>query len=326
MTSRRKWIWRGGLAVLALLLSVAAWAAHQRYVRKNFHPVVDGQVYRSAQPSVEDFREWQKRHGIASVLSLQGWAGTRAVIEERQVVESLGMRFAFNYMSADRLPSPGEVRGLVNLLDTLPRPLLIHCRGGVDRTGMASVLAAMSIGGQSYRDARSHLSVRYFYGLKPGTNINDLFDDYETYCGRTGSPTAGWKELRAWLEGVYKPSYYHAIIEPPASLAIRPGEATVVQVKVTNGAHAPIPLAARQFDLIALVQSDEAHRFTKNVWGRVTLTGTELAPGASLVVPLRLQAPAEPGTTNLCLDLEEVGGDRFAIYGSPMAVCTVTVK
>lgn len=327
MTSRRKWLWRGAAALGAVIVSVAAWAACQRYLGKNFHAVIEGHVYRSAQPTPEDLRAWKEKYGLRSVLTLQGWSGTRAVVEEKKAAEAMGLRHAYNYLSSDRLPSPAEAIRLYEVMAMLPRPLLIHCRGGAERTGMASVLAAMSIGGQDFASATSQLSMRYLRIPRPGPDVNDLFDAYESHRRKSQAALGGWTEFRAWLETVYKPSYYSVLIDVPPTLSGMPGATLTVRTRITNTSYEAIPVSSgRAFDLIALVNEEEAFRSTKDVWGRVALPRQDLPPGGTLEVVLPIRMPAETGTTVLCFDLEEVGNARFAVYGSPRPTCTVTVK
>ena len=329
MTARRRWIWRTSIALGALILAVAGWAAHQRYVRKNFHTVIEGQVYRSAQPTTEELRKWKEAYGLRSVLTLQGWSGTRLVIEQKKVAEEMGLRHAFNYLSSDRLPSPVEANGLVELLETLPRPLLIHCRAGADRTGLASVMAAMAVGGQDYASATSQLSLKYLKLPRPGPDVNDVFEAYETHCRKAGAPPGGWKEFRAWLKDVYKPSYYHAVIEVPATVPARPGEIVTIRVRILNASHETLPLADpdRRFELVAFTPPRLlVDRFHHEVWGRRALAGPDLPPGGSMTADIAVQMPAAAGSRVLRFDLEEMGVDRFSLYGSPGGSCTVAIQ
>ncbi len=315
------------MALGSAVVLVAGWALFQRFALKNFHAVVEGQVYRSARPSPGELRRWKEKYGLRSVITLQGYSGTRAVVEEGEAAKALGVRHVSSYMSSDRLPAPAEAVALVRLLETEPRPVLVHCRSGVDRTGFASVVAAMMVGGLDYEAALSQLSPRYLFVPRPGPNVNDIFGLYEAHCRRTGAPRGGWKEFRPWLEGVYKPSCYHVLIEVPAALAARPGETLTLQVRITNSSNEVLPLAdpGRHFDLIAFA-GRASGRWTDDLWGRAALQRQDVPPGGSMAVSLEFRAPLEPGTTALHFDLEERGADRFGIYGSPIPSCSVTVK
>ena len=43
-------------------------------------------------------------------------------------------------MSSKKFPSIVKLRKLVNILRTAPKPILIHCKAGADRTGLASAI------------------------------------------------------------------------------------------------------------------------------------------------------------------------------------------
>jgi hypothetical protein len=66
--------------------------------------------------------------------------------------------------SANAPLDANQVAQLADALRDAPKPLLIHCRAGSDRTGLACALYVASHGG-SYRDAQDQLSL--FYGHFP---------------------------------------------------------------------------------------------------------------------------------------------------------------
>lgn len=52
------------------------------------------------------------------------------------------------------------------LLDSLPKPVLIHCMGGADRTGLAAALYLASLG-QGEAKAEAQISFRSGHALLP---------------------------------------------------------------------------------------------------------------------------------------------------------------
>ncbi|ASP86638.1 protein tyrosine/serine phosphatase (plasmid) [Sinorhizobium meliloti] len=57
--------------------------------------------------------------------------------------------------------SPRQARQLIALLQTVPKPIIIHCQAGADRTGLASMLYIQQIAGTDEEISERQLSVRY---------------------------------------------------------------------------------------------------------------------------------------------------------------------
>jgi protein-tyrosine phosphatase len=61
--------------------------------------------------------------------------------------------------SADTLTSKKNLLAILDVFDHAPRPMLVHCRAGVDRTGEVSALWAMDQQGKSNAEALNELSL-----------------------------------------------------------------------------------------------------------------------------------------------------------------------
>ena len=106
-------------------------------------------------------------------------------------------------LSSRNLPRRKDVKTLVQTLDRADPAILIHCRDGADRSGVASVIAAMAVGGKDYQAAKKELSVRYFH-LGYGTDrLHNVMTQYEQYCRDRGLDTGGWKRFRTWALNEY---------------------------------------------------------------------------------------------------------------------------
>jgi protein tyrosine/serine phosphatase len=67
-------------------------------------------------------------------------------------------------MSAHRIPEKKDLNFLFNLYKNkkkAPRPILIHCRGGADRTGEAAALWVITQQKKSKKIALKQLSLKY---------------------------------------------------------------------------------------------------------------------------------------------------------------------
>lgn len=154
---------RLALRGLAFLIVVAAvsWQL-QLYLTGNFHAIVPGEAYRAAQPTPADLRQWTAEYGIRSVLNLRGtdydvdWYR-----QEVTAADELGLVHADFSLSARRNPGPERMADLVALMRSLPKPILIHCRSGADRTGLAAALYVGAIARESEAEAEGQLSLVY---------------------------------------------------------------------------------------------------------------------------------------------------------------------
>jgi protein tyrosine/serine phosphatase len=112
----------------------------------NFHAVIAGEVYRSAQPTADDIAAHVHRQGIRSVLNLRGsHVGTAWYDEEVAASDRLGIRHIDLQLSAHRELSDAEITRLEEIMRSAPKPLLIHCKSGADRTGLAAALYLLAV-------------------------------------------------------------------------------------------------------------------------------------------------------------------------------------
>jgi len=128
----------------------------------NFHEVVAGELYRSNQPSAAQIAAYAKDYGIRSIVNLRGenshaaWYG-----DEIAKAAELGLTHVDFRMSASRELSVEDMARLTSLMRDLPKPILVHCQSGSDRTGLVSAIYLNQITGIDAEDAEKQLSIRY---------------------------------------------------------------------------------------------------------------------------------------------------------------------
>lgn len=326
---RRRWRLRVGISALSLALLGGGAFLYQRYVRLNFATVVEGQAYRSAQPTPDALRKWHDEFGLRTVVNLRGRYNDEEYKRETETARQLGMEMISIRMSAESHPSAVDLRTLVRALEEAPRPILLHCKAGADRTGFASVLAAMALGGEDFESARRHLTWRHLHIVNTESRITGLLDQYEAWCREQGLGTDGWGQFRTWATQVYHPYYYKLEVACPATLRARPGEKVNVDVTYTNRAKMAIPAGdpKREFNATASLGEStfEDPTFTHLCRG-TPLPKRDLAPGESATVTVPLNIPKEPGVYDVRFDVVEENVAWFCWEGSPVGHCELTVE
>lgn len=153
------------LSILTLLIGFAGLGLYLWQLQRsgNFHSVVAGELYRSNQPTPERLVLYQKEEHIRSILNLRGaHPGAPWYEAERKAAEQLGLTLVDFPMSDHEVLSPARVDALTRTLAEAPKPLLVHCKAGADRSGLASALYLARIAHVDPEIAEQQLSI--FYG------------------------------------------------------------------------------------------------------------------------------------------------------------------
>lgn len=110
---------------------------------------VDAAIYRSGQPSAAQLQELSRRYGIRTVLKLN--QGAEPV--------PAGVTVIHRPLSVMQEPSAGELREILEAIERSPKPLLVHCTHGEDRTGLVVALYRLRHGASTelaYADMLRH--------------------------------------------------------------------------------------------------------------------------------------------------------------------------
>lgn len=161
---KRKWFRALAGVLLCLFLLVGGYIG---YILKtgNLHQLADGKIYRSGQLTATQFEHLLTKHGIRSVLNLRGPSRGEWYRFETNATTRLGVQYSSMKLSAARELTEEEMDQLVTLLRDLPKPLLIHCNGGADRTGLACALYRLDVEGKPAGVASGELNP--FFGHIP---------------------------------------------------------------------------------------------------------------------------------------------------------------
>jgi protein tyrosine/serine phosphatase len=120
----------------------------------NFH-IVDEGVWRSSQPNAESIAR-MKMHGLKTVVNLRGDSANH--VWERRIVDSLGLTYVNFPMDGKAKQDTGYLRQVLSFVqDEANQPLLMHCLGGKDRTGIISALYKKEKYNQSFESLKREM-------------------------------------------------------------------------------------------------------------------------------------------------------------------------
>lgn len=312
--------------------ALTALAAHVIYVLlgSNFHTVISGEVYRSAQLSASVLEQFIRDKHIRTVVNLRGCCDPEAwYLNEGRVTLRNDVSMEDLGFSACRLPSRVTLLQLLEVLDHSDYPILFHCHKGADRTGMASAIALLLRTDATLEEARQQLGFRYGH-LRIGRTvyIDRFFDLYEEWLasrGQTHSPTV----FHRWIEKDYCPGECRCRLEllepsrPP--LHIHGPMPAPLRVRCHNTSIEPWRLHPAEnagTHLFFVLTNEKDQRIAE---GKAGLFHAVVPPGEFIDLTVVLPALMQPGRYELRLDMEEEQHAYFLQTGSQPLICAVEV-
>lgn len=161
-----------------------------RILWTNFHRI-DGQIWRHNHPSPARLARLRGM-GAASVLSLRGPDNPLSVMEGAACAE-LGLTFRAVPLRAMGPPRRQSILEILAALRDMPKPLVIHCKSGSDRTGLVSAIYLHALRGVPLDEARRQLSIRYIHNPYGRARIvNRFLDAFEAAHAQTGIGFEDW--------------------------------------------------------------------------------------------------------------------------------------
>lgn len=171
----------------------------------NVRVVVAGVAYRSAELTGSNLATVLKKDGIRTVINLRGGSMKDAWYRsELAECVSHHVHHVDVPMSAVRYPPPAALDGLLSAFDHGPYPVLFHCAGGADRSGLAGTLF-LDVYRHVPLNAAENRQLTWRYGHMAFTQthfMNDFFTLYRT--------TGNGMPLRTWIVKKY-PALYAAL-------------------------------------------------------------------------------------------------------------------
>lgn len=182
-----------GLLLFAVLPAAVICGGFYGYMRAttNFHPVISGELYRSSQPSAGTIAQLHRDYGIKTIINLRGdnsghgWYDSEIAQAKELDINHIDFR-----MSSRHELSQEQAAKLVQLMRDAPKPLLIHCQAGADRTGLASALYLAAISKKSENIAENQMSLYYGHiplSISSAYAMDRTFEKLEGWLGLSNS-------------------------------------------------------------------------------------------------------------------------------------------
>ena len=145
-----------------------------RTVWSNFASVVPGRVYRCNHPTPARLAELASRLHLRTLVNLRGHRRCGSDALSRQAAGQLGLDHVDMAFESRGAPHRERILRFEALYRGLQFPMLMHCKSGADRAGLASGLVLMFEGGRA-ADALRQLSWRFGHFNHSRTGILDAF-------------------------------------------------------------------------------------------------------------------------------------------------------
>jgi hypothetical protein len=191
----------------------------------NFHWVVPGEAARSAQAYAGGLGPFLTRHGIRSLINLRGrnpefgwWR------YEARETEALGISHIDVMLDSRHLPQQEVLTALFEAFDKAPKPFLVKCSGGQDRTSLAAALYVLHRQGWgAFAIAEAQFSRwPYLHFPKPEQRWLKFLPAFAR-LEAAGRPIADWvranyapEQFRDWLEASGHAGTFKGIFERPS--------------------------------------------------------------------------------------------------------------
>jgi len=171
-----------------------------RLVWTNAGPVLPGRLYRCNHPLPFRLSALVRRWGIRSVLNLRGATGSGSDALSRERAGQLGLDFIDLPMSSGRAPPRERLLALIDALQTLREPALVHCKSGADRAGLAATVFLLLQGVPVAEAMRRQLSLRWGHLARSRAGVLDAM--LRAYASE-GEGRMGFAD---WVRELYDPA------------------------------------------------------------------------------------------------------------------------
>ena len=334
--------WRWGLRGVALVVAVYLLVQSlQVFVGLNDHTVIAGRFYRCSQPSASDLSRLIERKQIRTVVNLRGtqqkladprnaWFRNETIVTHDANVSQEDIT-----LSAYLLPPPAEIRRLVEVLDRSEQPILIHCKQGADRTGLAAALVRLLHTDDTIVEARRELWPIYgHFALSRTVAMDQFLDRYELWLTERGEPHSA-DRLRHWVNLVYSPGPASSKLEwlDVVPMTVAADKPFALRLRATNTSTEPWHFEPGNHAAMHLLYKVSSGLNATEFRGQAGLLRKTVAVGESIEFMLAVPPLKTLGSYTVVAELIDARGcgvtirsSSFVKFGDAAAMALVLVK
>lgn len=147
----------------------------------NFHEVIAGELYRSAQPGDAQIDAAAKRYGIRTIINLRNEKRGAWYAEEKASAEENGVTLVDFPLSSSKVVPIEESEELAEIMRKAQKPILIHCEHGANRTGLASAIYVGAVAKRSELFSELQLSPYYGHIPIPGIGRYAMYKSWDQF-------------------------------------------------------------------------------------------------------------------------------------------------
>ena len=150
------------ISVAFLLFCMVTSYIFYRVQQNNFQVITPGEAYRSAQPGTQQLESYIRKYGIRSVINLRGKnKDAQWYQDEITVSKTYALAHYDVALVSTQEPTEEDIRTLFHIFESAPRPVLIHCQFGADRTGLVAAMWKTYVDREPQKVAGRQLSLLY---------------------------------------------------------------------------------------------------------------------------------------------------------------------
>ena len=177
-----------------------------RLAYRHWHEIAPG-LCRSNQPAPFQVRR-AARSGIRTIVNLRRANESGYYLLEREAAAKAGVAMVDFFLSSRRAPHRQQLLDAADMFDRIDYPALIHCKSGIDRTGLMGALYILMRGGAA-GEALEQFGWRYGYiGAGPTGIGKALVQEYRRAHAETGV------DFLTWIAKSYDPAALEAGFRP----------------------------------------------------------------------------------------------------------------
>jgi protein tyrosine/serine phosphatase len=173
---------------------------------------VTDDVWRGPQPNPFHIRKFARR-GFKTLLNLRGKTVYGSYDLEKIYAAKYGLTMIDLALSSGGAPRKQQIYALRDVFKTMQKPVLMHCKSGADRAGLASALYLIIVENAPVELAAKQLSRSYGHIKYSKTGILDAF--FEKYLSDNARRPMPFMQ---WVDEVYDPKALDAVFQKPTML------------------------------------------------------------------------------------------------------------